>query len=97
MTLVLGAIADDFTGATDLANNLVRSGMRTVQMLGVPTGKPLPEGVDAVRQAACGVAHTLLLVRMRDDCRLAVLACGGNNCGQLGLGDTSGLATYGVR
>jgi uncharacterized protein YgbK (DUF1537 family) len=33
---VLGCIADDFTGATDLANNLVRSGMRTVQTIGVP-------------------------------------------------------------
>jgi len=36
MTLRLGCIADDFTGATDLANNLVRSGMRTVQTIGVP-------------------------------------------------------------
>ena len=26
MSVVLGAIADDFTGATDLANNLVRNG-----------------------------------------------------------------------
>jgi hypothetical protein len=33
---MLGCIADDFTGATDLANNLVRSGMRTVQTIGVP-------------------------------------------------------------
>jgi uncharacterized protein YgbK (DUF1537 family) len=32
----LGCIADDFTGATDLANNLVRSGMRTVQTIGIP-------------------------------------------------------------
>lgn len=32
----LGCIADDFTGATDLANNLVRSGLRTVQTIGVP-------------------------------------------------------------
>jgi uncharacterized protein YgbK (DUF1537 family) len=32
----LGCIADDFTGATDLANNLVRAGMRTVQSIGVP-------------------------------------------------------------
>jgi uncharacterized protein YgbK (DUF1537 family) len=32
----LGAIADDFTGATDLANNLVRAGLRTVQTIGVP-------------------------------------------------------------
>lgn len=33
---VLGCIADDFTGATDLANNLVRNGLRTVQTIGVP-------------------------------------------------------------
>ncbi|MER6564420.1 3-oxo-tetronate kinase, partial [Streptomyces sp. NPDC001027] len=37
VTFRLGAIADDFTGATDLANNLVRSGMRTTQVIGVPT------------------------------------------------------------
>jgi 3-dehydrotetronate 4-kinase len=36
MTLLLGCIADDFTGATDLANNLVRAGMQTVQTIGVP-------------------------------------------------------------
>ncbi len=34
--MLLGCIADDFTGATDLANNLVRSGMSTVQAIGVP-------------------------------------------------------------
>jgi uncharacterized protein YgbK (DUF1537 family) len=33
---LLGCIADDFTGATDLANMLVRGGMRTVQNIGVP-------------------------------------------------------------
>ncbi len=36
MTLLLGCIADDFTGATDLANNLVRAGLRVVQAIGVP-------------------------------------------------------------
>jgi uncharacterized protein YgbK (DUF1537 family) len=41
---VLGCIADDFTGATDLANNLVRSGLRTVQTIGVPAdGAPAPQ------------------------------------------------------
>jgi len=45
--LKLGCIADDFTGATDLANNLVRSGMRVVQTIGVPT-TPLAADVDAV-------------------------------------------------
>ncbi len=44
--MLLGCIADDFTGATDLANNLVREGMRVVQAIGVPTG-PI-DGVDAV-------------------------------------------------
>ena len=45
--LLLGCIADDFTGATDLANNLVRAGMRVVQTIGVPAG-PLDAEVDAV-------------------------------------------------
>ena len=49
MTLWLGCIADDFTGGTDLANNLVRAGMRTVQVIGVPSAKhaPMPDA-DAV-------------------------------------------------
>ncbi len=45
--LLLGAIADDFTGATDLANNLVRAGMRVVQTIGVPS-QPLAADVNAV-------------------------------------------------
>ena len=44
--LLLGCIADDFTGATDLANNLVRAGMRVVQTIGVPES-PLTDEVDA--------------------------------------------------
>ena len=34
--MILGCIADDFTGATDLANTLTRRGMHTVQMIGIP-------------------------------------------------------------
>lgn len=45
--ILLGCIADDFTGASDLANNLVRSGLRVVQTIGVPAG-PLGAEVDAV-------------------------------------------------
>jgi uncharacterized protein YgbK (DUF1537 family) len=45
--MVLGCIADDFTGATDLANNLVRGGMRVVQAIGVPA-QPLDTQADAV-------------------------------------------------
>jgi uncharacterized protein YgbK (DUF1537 family) len=45
--VLLGCIADDFTGATDLANNLVRGGMRVVQTIGVPAA-PLDSAADAV-------------------------------------------------
>lgn len=45
--ILLGCIADDFTGATDLANNLVRAGMRVVQTIGVPA-EPLGAEADAV-------------------------------------------------
>ena len=66
----LGCIADDFTGATDLANNLVRAGMRTVQTIGVPAGAP-PDGADAVVvalksrtiEAADAVAQSLEALR----------------------------------
>jgi len=48
MAPVLGCVADDFTGATDLANMLVRGGMRTVQLIGVPGEEtPVPEA-DAI-------------------------------------------------
>src|SRR4051812_953683 len=48
MTLALGCIADDYTGASDLANTLTRCGLRTVQTIGVPSDDlKLPE-VDAV-------------------------------------------------
>jgi 3-dehydrotetronate 4-kinase len=46
--MLLGAIADDFTGATDLCSMLVRGGMRTVQLIGTPApADPVPD-VDAV-------------------------------------------------
>ncbi|HMN79939.1 MAG TPA: four-carbon acid sugar kinase family protein [Burkholderiaceae bacterium] len=66
---VLGVIADDFTGATDVASMLVRSGMRTVQVIGVPQG-PAP-AADAVvvalksrtTPAADAVAESLQALR----------------------------------
>jgi uncharacterized protein YgbK (DUF1537 family) len=70
MQVLLGAIADDFTGATDLANTLVRQGMRTVQLIGIPT-RAAPEDVDAVVvalksrtiPAADAVAQSLVALR----------------------------------
>ena len=47
MAALLGCIADDFTGATDLAGMLVKHGMRTVQMIGVPPAAPAA-GTDAI-------------------------------------------------
>jgi uncharacterized protein YgbK (DUF1537 family) len=44
--ILLGCIADDFTGASDLANNLVRAGMRVVQTIGVPTSPTLSLSAD---------------------------------------------------
>lgn len=48
MPPILGCVADDFTGATDLANMLVRGGMRTVQLIGVPGPAAAVPDVDAV-------------------------------------------------
>ena len=48
MSLALGCVADDYTGASDLANTLTKAGLRTVQTIGVPADDlALPE-VDAV-------------------------------------------------
>ena len=46
--MLLGCIADDFTGATDLASMLVASGMRTVQTIGIPPDRSVADGADAV-------------------------------------------------
>jgi 3-dehydrotetronate 4-kinase len=48
MSLLLGAIADDFTGATDLCNTLVRRGMRTVQLIEVPSVRTEVADAEAV-------------------------------------------------
>ncbi|MFE5889552.1 3-oxo-tetronate kinase [Streptomyces sp. NPDC056462] len=47
MGIRLGCLADDFTGATDLANNLVRAGMRVVQLIDVPEDRIDGQAIDA--------------------------------------------------
>jgi uncharacterized protein YgbK (DUF1537 family) len=63
MTLLLGAIADDFTGATDLASMLTRAGMRTILNLDPPaSGEPLPEAeavVVALKSRTAPVAEAV--------------------------------------
>ncbi len=70
--MILGVIADDFTGATDVAGMLVRAGMRTVQVIGVPDASqgPLPEAdavVVALKSRTCpvddAVAQSLAALR----------------------------------
>ena len=48
MTILLGAVADDFTGATDLANTLVKEGMRVCQVLGAPNAETDYSDAEAV-------------------------------------------------
>lgn len=45
--MLIGAVADDITGATDLCLMLAREGLRTVQIIGLPADPRLPD-VDAV-------------------------------------------------
>ena len=47
MPIRLGVIADDFTGATDIASFIAAAGWRVVQLNGVPT-RPLSTPADAV-------------------------------------------------
>ena len=89
--MLLGCIADDFTGATDLANNLVRGGMRAVQTIGVPRdvlAEPAEAVVvalksrtvpadEAVRQSLAALAWL-----RREGCR-QVLRRARRSCGRL--------------
>ena len=62
MSVLLGGIADDFTGGTDLANTLVKAGLRTIQTVGVPQ-EPIGEDVDAVvialKSRTCAVGQAV--------------------------------------
>ncbi|GAA4325312.1 four-carbon acid sugar kinase family protein [Streptomyces venetus] len=73
MGIRLGCIADDFTGATDLANNLVRAGLRVVQLIDTP-----PAGVEqAVDADAVVIALKSRTVPAADavEASLRALAC----------------------
>ena len=48
MAILLGSIADDYTGASDLANTLTKNGLRTVQTVGIPDSALALPDVDAV-------------------------------------------------
>ncbi|HSP25079.1 MAG TPA: four-carbon acid sugar kinase family protein, partial [Saliniramus sp.] len=46
--LAIGSIADDYTGATDLANSLAKAGLRTIQTIGVPREGVVPDDAEAI-------------------------------------------------
>ena len=62
--MLLGVIADDFTGASDIANTLAKGGLATVQFLGLPT-KSAPEtceaGVVALKSRSIAAADAVAL------------------------------------
>src|SRR5579871_4146807 len=72
---ILGIIADDFTGATDIAGMLVKGGMRTIQTIGVPISGTIPNDVDAIVvalktrsiRAADAVAQSLAALKVLQD------------------------------
>jgi 3-dehydrotetronate 4-kinase len=46
--IAIGSIADDYTGATDLANSLAKAGLRTIQTIGVPREGVVPKDAEAI-------------------------------------------------
>lgn len=80
MSPLLGCIADDFTGGTDLANTLVRQGMRTMQTNGLPgPDLTLPETDALVVSLKCRSIESTEAVRQ---CREALAWLRGLGCRQ---------------
>jgi 3-dehydrotetronate 4-kinase len=65
--MLLGCIADDFTGASDLANTLTRSGMATIQFVGTPAS-------DAPADCDAGVVALKIRSTKSDDAVAEALA-----------------------
>jgi uncharacterized protein YgbK (DUF1537 family) len=65
--MLLGCIADDFTGATDLANTLTRRGMHTILMIGVskavsPEAHPIVAIVVALKSRTIPADQAVALI-----------------------------------
>jgi uncharacterized protein YgbK (DUF1537 family) len=64
MPMLLGVVADDFTGASDIANTLAKGGLATVQFLGVPEGAAPPDceaGVVALKSRSVPAQEAVAL------------------------------------
>ena len=78
--MLLGCIADDFTGASDLGNTLTRAGMRCVQYTGLPEGDGDPEvaaGIIALKMRSAPAAEAVAQARKAADWLRA------QGCGQI--------------
>ncbi|MEZ5726896.1 MAG: four-carbon acid sugar kinase family protein [Burkholderiaceae bacterium] len=84
--MLLGCIADDFTGATDLAGELARAGLSAIQLNGVPDDDEKVEAADAVvvalksrtapvAEAVAGSLAALRWLRARDANRIYFKVC----------------------
>jgi len=69
MTTVLGCIADDFTGATDLAGLLARSGVPVSLRIGIPDAPPADPAPFEVIALKCRTAPAAQAVA---ECRAAL-------------------------
>ena len=56
MPLLLGAVADDYTGASDLANTLNRNGLSTIQTIGVPPSGLKVDDAEAIHAYVIAVS-----------------------------------------
>ncbi|MBE8603438.1 3-oxo-tetronate kinase [Pseudomonas cyclaminis] len=79
---LLGCIADDFTGATDLANMLVRGGMRTVQSIGIPS-REVADGLDADAIVIALKSRTTPAVEAVEESLAALQWLRGQGCEQI--------------
>ena len=74
--MLLGCIADDLTGATDLAIMLTRAGMRTLQLMQVPDAHAKLDGYDAIvialKTRTCPVSEAVELSLKSADALLAL-------------------------
>ncbi len=82
MAVLLGCIADDFTGATDLAGMLQQAGMRTIQIIGVPSS-PLPAGLDADAIVIALKTRTAPVQQAIDDSRASLKWLQAAGCRQM--------------
>src|SRR5690349_24165573 len=60
--MLLGVVADDFTGASDIANTLARGGMAATQFLGVPASPAATSceaGVVALKSRSIASDHAV--------------------------------------